>query len=175
MIFTKYFCFFFFLTLVKSNDPIQQPKQNFLTCLINSGLNNNKIINSRNKFTRKFEKFLLKKSIEILRLGSKRKVKKIAKSLYEYVCKTDEQIQEVNDCCVIYGNELTDLKENKDLIDRYEKLVCDWSNEDKNLPTVLREDNMTIDEGYELGDTCQIVVLTGDTEDTDRIKLDRYN
>ncbi|XP_050530748.1 uncharacterized protein LOC126899686 isoform X2 [Daktulosphaira vitifoliae] len=155
MIFTKYFCFFFFLTLVKSNDPIQQPKQNFLTCLINSGLNNNKIINSRNKFTRKFEKFLLKKSIEILRL--------------------DEQIQEVNDCCVIYGNELTDLKENKDLIDRYEKLVCDWSNEDKNLPTVLREDNMTIDEGYELGDTCQIVVLTGDTEDTDRIKLDRYN
>ncbi|XP_050530749.1 uncharacterized protein LOC126899686 isoform X3 [Daktulosphaira vitifoliae] len=131
MIFTKYFCFFFFLTLVKSNDPIQQPKQNFLTCLINSGLNNNKIIN--------------------------------------------EQIQEVNDCCVIYGNELTDLKENKDLIDRYEKLVCDWSNEDKNLPTVLREDNMTIDEGYELGDTCQIVVLTGDTEDTDRIKLDRYN
>ncbi|XP_050530750.1 uncharacterized protein LOC126899687 [Daktulosphaira vitifoliae] len=175
MIFTKYICFFFFLNLVKSNDPIQQSKQNLLTCFQNYGLDNKEIINSQNKFTRKFETFLLNRSIDILRCDDYDEINDVANTLFKYIFQRGQHGNMLRNCCLLYANELTNLKKNKDLIEPYENLVRDWSKENKVLPTVLREDNMTIDEGYELGDTSQIIVLANDTEDTDRIKLDRYN
>ncbi|XP_050530733.1 uncharacterized protein LOC126899680 isoform X2 [Daktulosphaira vitifoliae] len=176
MMFTKYFYFLFFLTLVKSNNPILPLKKALLNCFNYISMENDKIIKSPDEFTDTFENFLMRKSIEILLSSDENIITTVAKAISEYECTNCESIESTYSCCIAYAKKVDHLKHNnKYKNSSYESLVRDWSvGKTKVLPKLLRGNSMIVDEQYDPEESSEIVVLADNTEDTDHITMNSY-
>ncbi|XP_050530742.1 uncharacterized protein LOC126899684 isoform X2 [Daktulosphaira vitifoliae] len=174
MMFMKYFYLFFFLTLVKSDDPLHYAKEQLFNCFKNCGLRSNEIINSQDNFTSNFEILLINWSITILQSKSEDIILTVGNDMYKYVCEKGQYVNEAKMCCYKYAREVNTLKRTMELVNTpYEHLITDSSREKKVLPTLLHEQDMIVDLGYDPVDDDQIVVLSENTEAADYIMMER--